>query len=74
VADAMARATAAASGAKRTIDRVVRIDETQGSMPFPQQQSFAAARAMSDAAAPATPVAEGELEIRARVTVTAVIK
>ena len=72
VADAMARATAAAAGARRTVDRVVRIDETaMGGRPQP----FPAARMMAaDAAAPPTPVAEGELEIRAQVTLTAVIK
>ena len=73
VADAMARAAAAAAGAKRTVDRVVRIDETPAVSQFrPQAAPFRTMAA--DAAAPTTPVAEGELEIRAQVTVTAVIK
>ena len=72
VADAMARATAAAAGAKRSVDRVVRIDETPTvSQIRPQAATF---RMAADAAAPTTPVAEGELEIRAQVTLTAVIK
>ena len=73
VADAMARATAAAAGAKRTVDRVVRIDEAPAATQFrPQTAAFRVA--VADAAAPTTPVAEGELEIRAQVTLTAVIK
>jgi uncharacterized protein YggE len=70
----MARATAAATGAKRTVDRVVRIDETPAAGQF-RPQSFPAPRMMTaDAAPQTTPVAEGELEIRAQVTLTAVIK
>ena len=73
VADAMARAAAAAAGAKRAVDRVVRIDETPAVSQFrPQAAAFRTMAA--DAAPPTTPIAEGELEIRAQVTVTAVIK
>lgn len=72
VADAMLRAEAAASGAKRTVDRVVRIAEGAPiSIVRPEAAAFRVAAA--DQAAP-TPVAEGEIEIRAQVTVTAVIK
>lgn len=72
VADAMSRAEAAASGAKRAVDRVLRIDETvQGPVVRPMQEFT---RMAADAAAPATPVAEGEIEIRAVVTLTASIK
>ena len=71
VADAIARAEAAASGAKRTLDRVVRIAEASPvSVIRPEATAF---RATADAPA-TTPVAEGEIEIRAQVTVTAVIK
>lgn len=70
VADAMRRAEAAAAGARRTVDRVIRIEEAgarQGPpMPMPM------ARAM--AAEAATPVAAGEIEIRADVTVTVTLK
>lgn len=72
VADAMSRAESAAAGAKRTVDRVVKIDETlQPPMPRPMQEF---ARMTADAPAAATPVAEGEVELRATVTLTAVIK
>jgi uncharacterized protein len=72
VTDAMARASAAASGVKRTVERVVRIDETsRGQLP---PQPFAAPRMMAADSAQTTPVAEGELEIRAQVTLTAVMK
>ena len=72
VVDATARADAAAAGAKRTVDRVIRIDEAVdgGIRPMPS----AAFRVSDAAAAPTTPVTEGEIEIRATVTLTAVIK
>jgi uncharacterized protein YggE len=73
VSDAMARATAAAAGARRTVDRVVRIDETRAPVARPESQMFAA-RTAGDSVAPPTPVAEGELEIRAQVTLTVAIK
>ena len=73
VADATARADAAAAGARRTVDRVIRIDETsQGPVMRPQQEFRMAAEAV--AAQPVTPVAEGEIEIRSVVVLTAVIK
>jgi uncharacterized protein YggE len=73
VSDAMARAEAAAAGAKRSIDRVLRIDETMPASVVRPAQEFA--RMTADAAAaPATPIAEGEIEVRAVVTVTAAIK
>lgn len=73
VADATARADAAASGARKTVDRVIRIDETmQGPIMRPQAEFRMAAEAVG--APPVTPVAEGEIEIRAMVTLTAVIK
>jgi uncharacterized protein len=72
-ADALARAEAAASGVKRTIDRVLRIEEgaTRGVVPQP---AFAARALDAGAAAPSTPIAEGEIEIRAQVTITVAIK
>jgi uncharacterized protein YggE len=73
VADATARAEAAASGARKAVDRVIRIDETtQGPIMRPQAEFRMAAE--SAGAPPATPVAEGEIEIRSIVTLTAVIK
>jgi uncharacterized protein len=71
VADAMARAEAAAAGAKRTIDRVLRIEEG-GERPSGPQPMMMTMRAAPDAAA--TPIAAGEIEIRASVTLTVSIK
>ena len=73
VADARAKAEAAAAGAGRAIDRIVRIEEGPidgGPIPIPRmvRQTLAA-----DAAA-APPISTGQMEISARVTLTAVIK
>jgi uncharacterized protein YggE len=73
VAQARARAEAAASGAGRSIDRVVRIEDAGTFSPPPPRPLMMAARAEM-AAAPSTPVAPGELEIVARVTLTAALK
>lgn len=67
VADARALADAAASGAGRAIDRVIKIEsERDNGIAMPR--AFAAARAAD--AAP-TPIEPGNIEIRARVTLTA---
>jgi uncharacterized protein len=72
VADARQRADAAAAGAAMQIARVVRIEEhRQSSMPPPRPMMTMRAGMAQDAA---TPVAPGELEIRAAVTLTAEIK
>lgn len=75
VADARAKAEAAAAGAGRSIDRIIRIDEAPiygGPVPSPR---FAAREALQavDAAAP-PPISAGQTEIRAQVTLTAVLK
>lgn len=72
VADALARADAAAGGAGKTVDRVIRIAEA-GPVAISRPETAMFARAASDTAQ-TTPIAEGEIEIRAQVTVTAVIK
>lgn len=75
VADARAKADAAAAGAGRTIDRIIRIDEAGFGGPVPPPRPLMREAAM--AAAPgdmAPPIATGEMEIRAHVTVTAVLK
>lgn len=74
VADARARAEAMAAAAGRTLDRIVRLDD-QVRPSVPPPMPFAA-RAREDAAAPAaaTPVAPGEMEIQARVSLTATLK
>ena len=72
VADAMHRAEAAAAGARRSVDRVIRIEEAgRQSAPPPPMMAM---RAAADEARPVTPMASGELEIRAQVTVTVAIK
>ena len=69
VANAMGRAEALASGARRTIDRVLRIEEsTVGGGEAPVM----AMRMRAEDAG--TPVAAGELEIRAQIRLTASIK
>jgi uncharacterized protein YggE len=70
VKDAMAKAQAIAGGAGRGIDRVMKIEEVSAVEPRPMMREFAMARA--DAAQ--TPVAPGELEIRAQVRLTVSIK
>ena len=74
VADARGKAEAAATGAGRTIERILRIEEGAmegGPVPMPRvlRQTMAA-----DAAAAAPPISAGQMEIRARVTLTAAIK
>jgi uncharacterized protein len=73
VADARARADAAAEGAGTKVTNVVRIEETSDrNMPPPMpMMRMAEARV---AAAPETPVVAGEIEIRATVTLTAAIE
>ena len=74
VADARAKAEAAAAGAGRSIDRVIRIDEGAmqgGPVPMPRMVAREAFQA-ADASAP--PISAGETEIRAHVTLTAVLK
>jgi uncharacterized protein YggE len=69
VADARARADAAASGAGRTIDRVVRIEEGGvPEYPRPMMRMAVADQAVS------TPIAPSTIEIRSRVTLTASLR
>lgn len=69
VADARGRAEAAAAGAGRTIDRIVRIEDSRfESMPRPMQLMRAAESAVG------TPVDPGVIEIRAQVVLTASMK
>jgi uncharacterized protein len=71
VADARARADAAASGAGRAIDRIVKVEDTrETAVIMPRAMMAGVARAE---AAP-TPVQAGTIEIRARVTLTAAMK
>src|SRR6476661_7536263 len=65
VADARARADAAASGAGLTIDRVVRIEEQRGYVQEPRPMAMRRDLAAESAQ---TPITAGELEVRATVT------
>jgi uncharacterized protein YggE len=70
VANAMGRAEALAAGSKRAIDRVIRIEESSVGR-GPDMPVMAMRMKAEDAG---TPVAAGELEIRAQVRLTAAIK
>ena len=71
VVDARRRAEAAVAGAGRTLDRIIRIDDSRepGVIPMPR-----AMMTMKAADAPQTPIEPGLVEIRARVTLTASMK
>jgi uncharacterized protein YggE len=72
VADARARAEAIAAGAGAKIERVLRIEEQRVSGLPPPRPVVMAMRESMQAAEP--PVAPGELEIRATVTLTVAIR
>lgn len=72
VAEARARAEAAAAGAGRSLDRILRIDEQGVSAPPLPVRVLRESVQASDAAA--VPVSAGQIEIRASVTLTAVLK
>ena len=71
-ADARQRAEAAAAGAGRAIDRVIRVEEP-GARPMPPPQPMMMMRQVAADQAQ-TPVVAGEIEIRANVTLTATLK
>jgi len=73
VADARARAEAAASGAGRALGSIVRIEETgAGGLPRPEPMLMSRTSMESGSGAPA--IEAGEIEIRASVTLTATIR
>src|SRR5262245_56242603 len=72
VRDARQRAEALASGGNVSIDKVIRIEEQREPEIRPMPQMMTMARAEAGTAAP--PIESGELEIRARVTLTVSIK
>lgn len=74
VADARAKAEAAAGGAGRAIDRIVRIDEGGVSGPIPPPRPMLREALQADVASAAPPISAGQTEIRAHVTLTAVLK
>jgi uncharacterized protein len=73
VRDARGRAEAAAKGANLQIDRVIRIEEQREPIdigrPIPMGMAM-----MKSEAAQAVPIEAGEIEVRARVTLTASIR
>lgn len=72
VADAVARAQAAAAGAHVTVDRILRVEE-QRDLPVPQPRPIAMMARQAETAA-AVPIEAGQIDIRARVVVTVAIK
>ena len=71
VADARAKAEVAAAAAGRAVERVVRIEE-HGVVSRPPMPVLAVREALQASDAP--PIAAGQLELRAQVTVTAELK
>jgi uncharacterized protein YggE len=73
-ADARLRADAAAAGAGRTIDRVIRIEEPS-SRSYPVQSAMMTRQTMAaDKQMETTPIVAGENEIRSSVVITATLK
>lgn len=71
VADARARAEAAAGGAGMRVDRILRIEERREFPPEPRPMVMAMRQA-AEAAEP--PISPGEIEVRVLVTLTAVLR
>jgi uncharacterized protein YggE len=71
VADARARADAAAMGAGRAVDRVLKIEDVRQDVMPPPRPMMMAGRAE---VAQETPIAPGQIEIHARVMLTVAIK
>lgn len=74
VQDARGRATAAASGAGVTIDRILRIEEQREMVDIPRPMSMNMATVESRAAQASVPIEAGDIEVRARVTLTVAIR
>jgi len=74
VADARARAEAAAAGAGLKVDRIVRIEEQREvAIPMPVRALGGPMARGADAAVP-VPIESGEIEIHAKVTLTAAVR
>src|SRR5687768_4757969 len=71
VEDGMAKANSIATAAKRGVDRILRIEENFLGGPQPVERAVMMRMAAADAP---TPVAAGEIEIRAQVRLTVAIK
>lgn len=68
---AMSRAQAMAAGAKRQLGQVLRIEEPTANVGLPQPMFAMRAAAPAE---PQTPIIPGELDVRARVTITVELK
>ena len=73
VLDARAKADAAAAGAGRNVDRILRVEEGGVEVP-PMPVRMMRQAAQANAADLAPPISAGQIEIRARATVTVVLK
>jgi uncharacterized protein YggE len=73
VGDARAKAEAAAAGSGQAIARVIRIEE-QATVSRPPVPMFREVAALQSDAANTPPIAAGQMEIRAQVTLTAELK
>jgi hypothetical protein len=71
VADGMAKANTIAGAANRGVDRILRIEETFVGGPQPVERAVMMRMSAADAS---TPVAAGEIEVRAQVRLTVAIK
>jgi uncharacterized protein YggE len=74
VEDARRRAEAAAAGAGMRVDRVLRIEEQRAGVVPPPRPMMAMSGARSAEAAGEPPIAAGELEVRANVTLVVAIR
>ena len=74
VQDARQRANYAATGAGVSIDRVIRVDEQRDTNDGPRPMQMNMAMMRQDSAQAAVPLEAGEIEVRARVTLTVSIK
>jgi uncharacterized protein YggE len=74
VQDARGRANYAATGAGVTIDRIIRVEEQRDMVDVPRPMPMNMAMMESRAAQAPVPLEAGEIEVRARVTLTASIR
>jgi uncharacterized protein YggE len=74
VRDARGRADAAASGGGVQIDRVIRIEEQRDMGDIVRPMPMARRASVTESVTVAVPIEAGEIEVRARVTMTAAIR
>ena len=74
VQDARLRANAAATGAGVSIERVIRVEEQREMIDGPRPMQMNMAMMRQESAQAAVPIEAGEIEVRARVTMTVAIR